>query len=159
MPGPAQESSTLRSSESCTALRAEDVMTPNPRTCSNFSTVLEAVLIFRDADCGVVPVLDDGKPVGVLTDRDVALALAHYPDLASRTVDEIRSKGVISVPPDATIDAVKEKFGDKSVRRLLVIDANGQLRGIISWADIAAHLSDRSVGEVVSEVVQQPIAR
>ena len=60
------------------SLTAADVMTPNPRTCSTFSSVLEAVMIFRDADCGAVPVLDDGKPVGVLTDRDVALALAEH---------------------------------------------------------------------------------
>ena len=63
---------------------AADLMTPNPRTCSPFSSVLEAVLIFRDADCGAGPVVDAGQPVGILTDRDVALALADHPDLASR---------------------------------------------------------------------------
>ena len=57
---------------------AADVMTPDPRTCSVFSTVLEAVMVFRDADCGAVPVIDEGKPVGMLTDRDVALALADF---------------------------------------------------------------------------------
>ena len=65
-------------------LTAADVMTPSPRTCSNFSTVLEAVLIFRDADCGLVPVLEDGKPIGVLTDRDVALALIDHGDRCPR---------------------------------------------------------------------------
>jgi len=59
-------------------LTAADLMTASPRTCSKFSTVLEAVMIFRDADCGAVPILEDGKPVGVLTDRDVALALAAH---------------------------------------------------------------------------------
>ncbi len=80
-------------------LTAADVMTPNPRTCSNFSTVLEAVLIFRDADCGAVPVLEDGMPVGVLTDRDVALALADHDNLARLPVSQIMMRGVVAVPP------------------------------------------------------------
>ena len=135
-------------------LRAEDIMTPSPRSCSNFSTVLEAVLIFRDADCGAVPVMEEGRPIGVLTDRDVALALAEYPDLSIRPVTDIMSRKVISVDPQDTLKTVKEKFGDSGVRRLLVVGPDNVLRGIISWADIAPHLSDRGVGQVVSEVVE-----
>jgi CBS domain-containing protein len=137
-------------------LTAADIMTPSPRTCSPFSTVLEAVMIFRDANCGVVPITDGGEAVGVLTDRDVALALADYPDLASRPVSEIMTRDVFTVSPDDGIDTIKDQFGDRGVRRLLVRDANGQLVGVISWRDLAPHLPDRGVGEVVSEVVTQP---
>ncbi len=143
--------------ENTPALTAADVMTAGPRTCSTFSTVLEAVMIFRDADCGVVPVLEDGKPVGVLTDRDVALALANYENgLSALAVAQLMSRDVVSVTPDATLATIIDQFGDKGVRRLLVIDANDQLVGIISWADIAHYASDRSVGHVVSKVVEQP---
>ena len=135
---------------------AADIMTASPRTCSNFSTVLEAVLIFRDADCGAVPILADGKPVGVLTDRDVAVALAEIPDLVDRPVTEVMTRGVVCVLPEASVDEVKEKFGDKGVRRLLVIDKNNVLLGIIAWSDLAAHESACEVGEVVTEVVEQP---
>jgi CBS domain-containing protein len=135
---------------------AADVMTPNPRTCSPFSTVLEAVLIFRDADCGAVPVVDAEKPVGVLTDRDVALALADYPNLAGMPVADVMTKGAVTVAPDATLEAVKEQFGAHAVRRLLVADSSGQLLGIIALADIAPHLPDRDVGMVVGDVVEQP---
>src|SRR3954462_3468786 len=96
-----------------TPLTAADLMTANPRTCSAFSTVLEAVLIFRDADCGAVPVLVDGKPAGVLTDRDVPLALAvHGEKLPSLPVSEIMTPGVVSVAPDTPLDAIVERFGD-----------------------------------------------
>lgn len=138
------------------ALKAEDIMTPSPRTCSPFSTVLEAVMVFRDADCGLVPVVENGKPIGVVTDRDVSLSLADHPDLRQRPVSEIMSKDVVTVPIDTPLAQVKEKFGDRGVRRLLVTDATGQLRGVIGWADIAPHLSDQSVGQVVTEVVEQP---
>jgi CBS domain-containing protein len=134
---------------------AADIMTPSPRTCSTFSTVLEAVLIFRDADCGAVPVLENGKAIGILTDRDVALALADEPDLPSRPVAEIMTKGVVSVLPDTPLEAVREKFGTEAVRRLLVVDSNDQLLGIISWFDIEKILPDRALGHVVSEVLEQ----
>lgn len=135
---------------------AAEIMTPTPRTCSKFSSVLEAVMIFRDADCGIVPIVEDGQPIGVLTDRDVALAVADYPDLASRSVADIMTKDIVSVTPDTTLDELKEKFGAEGVRRLLVTGADGRLLGIISWADVAPYASDRSVGHVVAEVVEQP---
>src|SRR5262245_60890523 len=106
---------------------AADIMTPNPRTCSNFSTVLEAVMLFRDADCGAVPILENGKPVGVLTDRDVALALPDEPNLASQPVSKIMTSGVVTVSPDTLIEEVRAKFGDAAVRRLLVVDDRDQL--------------------------------
>jgi CBS domain-containing protein len=136
---------------------AADVMTPGPRTCSTFSTVLEAVLIFRDADCGAVPVLDDGKPVGLLTDRDVALALAENGgDLTSLPVSELMTRGVVAVTPSDSIETISEKFADKGVRRLLVIDAQGQLVGIIAWSDVTNFLTKQKIGEVVTEVIQHP---
>src|SRR6202020_1112424 len=52
-----EEQKTLES------ITAADVMTPAPLTCSTFSTVLEAVMIFRDANCGAVPILEEGRPV------------------------------------------------------------------------------------------------
>jgi CBS domain-containing protein len=135
---------------------AADVMTPGPRTCSTFSSVLEAVLIFRDADCGAVPVLDDGKPVGLLTDRDVALGLAeHGENLGKLPVTELMTRGVVAVAPTADIEDIAARFADKGVRRLLVIDGD-QLVGIIAWSDIAAYFPKQRIGQVVQDVVQHP---
>jgi CBS domain-containing protein len=134
---------------------AAEVMTSGPRTCSTFSSVLEAVLIFRDADCGAVPVLDDGKPVGLLTDRDVALGLAEYGEgLGILPVSELMTQGVVAVSPGDGIEAIAARFSDKGVRRLLVIDAAGQLVGIIAWSDIAAYFPKQRIGQVVTDVVQ-----
>jgi CBS domain-containing protein len=137
-------------------LTAAEVMTPAPRTCSPFSSVVEAVLIFRDADCGAVPIVQDGTPIGILTDRDVALALSEFPDLSTRSVADIMTKGVVSVAPGTPLDEAAAKFSEKGVRRLLVVDAQKQLLGIIAWADIAPHAGDCEVGRVVTEVVEQP---
>jgi CBS domain-containing protein len=140
-----------------TSTTAADVMTPGPRTCSTYSTVLEAVLIFRDADCGAVPVLDDCKPVGLLTDRDVALALAEFGgDLTTLPVTRLMTSGVVAVSPGDSLETITDKFTDKAVRRLLVIDSQGQLVGIIAWSDIANFLSKQKIGEVVAEVTHHP---
>ena len=135
---------------------AADLMTPAPRTCTTYSTVLEAVMIFRDADCGAVPILQDGKPVGILTDRDVALALAEHPDLANLAVSDIMTNGVIAVPPNATLEVVRQQFAAHGVRRLLVVDNAGALQGIIAWADLAEKGSDHLVGRVASSVLEKP---
>ena len=138
------------------SLTAADVMTASPRTCSPFSTVLEAVMIFRDADCGAVPVVQDGKPVGVLTDRDVALALAEYPDLVGRSVGDVMSKNPITIGPGATLDEIDAKIARNAVRRLLVVDKGGNLVGILAWSDLARREGAGEVGRVVTEVLEQP---
>ncbi len=59
-------------------------MTASPRTCFHFSSILEAAMIFRDADCVAVPIVEDGVSVGVLRGRDVALASSEDHDLMTR---------------------------------------------------------------------------
>jgi CBS-domain-containing membrane protein len=137
-----------------TNLTVADVMTANPRTCSAFSTVLEASALFQDAGCGAVPVVDAGRPIGILTDRDVALAVANNPDLGTLPVADFMSKEVISVAPDVSLEEVGAMFGQHGVHRLLVVDAAGQLQGIVALSDLAPHVSERSLGRCVSEVME-----
>lgn len=135
------------------SLTAADVMTSSPRTCSVYSAVLEAVMIFRDADCGAVPILDEGKPVAVLTDRDVALALGDMPDLVDHPVSTIMKAEIVAVKPNDSLLDVCKLLREKTVRRVLVIDADLALVGIIGWADIAAVVSERMMGRLVRDVV------
>jgi CBS domain-containing protein len=135
------------------SMTAADVMTAAPLTCSTFSTVLEAAMIFRDADCGAVPILEEGRPVAILTDRDVALALADYSDLVARPVSEIMQPGIVAVAPGDSLGLVCAVLRREAVRRVLVLDAAGRLLGIIGWADIAPVISDRIMGRLVTENV------
>jgi len=134
-------------------LTVADAMTAGPRTCSPFSTVVEAVLIFRDARCGVVPVTEDGKPVGVVTDRDVALALAdHDGSLAGNTVADVMGRGVVTIRAEETLEHALEKLGGEGVRRLMVVDGDDRLVGVLSWSDLAPHVSERALGQVVRAI-------
>jgi predicted transcriptional regulator len=134
-------------------LTAADVMTPSPRTCSIYSAVIEAVMTFRDADCGAIPILDEGKPVAILTDRDVALALCNTPDLVDQPVSAIMKAEIVAVRPEESVLQVCKILGTKTVRRVLVLDSADTLVGIIGWADIAAVISERLMGRVVMDVV------
>jgi CBS domain-containing protein len=137
-------------------LTAADVMTANLRTCSAFSSILEASMLFKDADCGAVPVVDAGRPIGILTDRDVALAVANDPDVGNRPVSDFMSKEVVSVAPGASLQEVAAMFARHEIHRLLVVDSDGQLLGIIAWADLAPHVSEKSLGHLVGETLEQP---
>jgi CBS domain-containing protein len=136
--------------------RASDIMTTSVRTCSPFSTVTEASLIFKDEDCGMVPIVDAGKPVGVVTDRDIALAVASYPDLATRPISDIMSKDPVAVTPDTPLDEVARVFMAHGIRRVLVVDPQEMLMGVIAWSDIAPFLAPRQMGQVVTDIVEQP---
>src|SRR5205807_372034 len=68
-------------------------------------------------------------------------------------ISEIMTRDVETIAPDAPIEDIEAKFGESKVRRLLVVDPEGQLQGIVAWADLADHLPEAEVGRVVTEVV------
>jgi predicted transcriptional regulator len=118
-------------------LVAADLAARAHRTCSPFSTVTEAVLIFKDEDSDMVPVIDEGKLVGMVTDRDVALAVADHPDIAAVPVAEIMARNPASLSRDAPVDEVIRTMVTEGAHTVFVVDANGMLDGVISWSDLA----------------------
>ncbi len=137
-------------------LTIADAMNTDLRTCSPASSVLEAVLIFRDAETGIVPVMEDGKPVGVLTDRDVALALAeHQQELPNLPVRDLMTTDVTTIDASAPLEKALEVFSEAGVRRLLVVDRQGGLAGVLSWIDLLPHVSERGAGYVISRIIQK----
>ena len=83
-------------------MKVENLMTPEPRTCTRATNLAEAAALMLDADCGILPVVDDqGKLVGVVTDRDMYIALATRNTLASQlTVGEVARSQVFTCGPD-----------------------------------------------------------
>ncbi len=135
---------------------AGDVMVPSPRTCSKFSRVIEAVLILKEEDCGLVPIVEEGKPIGVVTDRDVALALGSVVNLVEQPISDIMSTKIISVPISTSLEGIVQTFVNEGVRRVLVVDAEGLLVGVIGWKDIVADLPYETIGRIVTEIVATP---
>lgn len=99
-----------------------------------------------DEGVGSVVIVDGGDPVGVVTDRDVGLAVGREDDISSVTADDLVSGDPATVDADAEAIEVARAFGDAGVRRLPVVD-DGELTGVVSLDDVVA-----TVGEELDHV-------
>jgi CBS domain-containing protein len=118
-------------------MKIKDVMTGEPRTCSLETNLAAAAALMLDGDCGILPVVADGKLVGVVTDRDMYIALATRNKLASQvTVAEVMQSPVYTCGPDDDVQVALESMKQRCVRRLPVEGFGGTVMGIVSMNDI-----------------------
>jgi len=130
-------------------------MTPNPRTIEPSTPIVEAAKLMRDEDVGPVPIVESGRVVGILTDRDIAVrVVAEGKDPQSKTAGEIASKQLVTIDPDQTIDEAARLMAQHQVRRLPVCEEDGRLVGIVAQADVALVGEDAQTGEVVQQISQ-----
>lgn len=135
--------------------KAKDIMCRQPKCCTSETTIQEAATMMSECDCGAIPVVDsDGvkRAIGIITDRDIAcraIALGKGPNTK---VGECMTTSVAAVDENASVQECCQTMERAKVRRLLVRDADGELCGIISQADIALRLSAGMAAEVVREV-------
>jgi CBS domain-containing protein len=139
-------------------MRLDEVMCANPRCCTPKTTIQEAARMMVDCDCGAIPVIDDMEshiPIGIITDRDIACrAVAKGLDPTRTTVDSCMSTQLATVSSNTSIEDCCQIMEQRQVRRLLAIDKEGKIVGIIAQADIALNLTEHETAEVVKEVSQ-----
>jgi CBS domain-containing protein len=135
-------------------MKLRDVMTPNPRTLDSTATVQEAARVMRDEDTGVVPIVENGKPVGLITDRDIVVRAVAVGAEPTRPVRELATDTLVTAEPDMTTGEAAELMGQHQVRRLLVCEGD-RLVGVASIGDIAVKEGkDRRVGDTLQEISQ-----
>ena len=159
-------------------VRCRDIMTRDVTVATRDTPLQEVAAMMRDEDTGVIPVVDrrdaapaagdaspearkvqstpvgNGKLVGLITDRDVVIrAVAEGKDTRAVRAEEIMTEDIHTAQPnDRVIDAIR-KMGDKQVRRIPVVDRDGNLRGIISMADVALETEeDRELADALEEI-------
>jgi CBS domain-containing protein len=131
-----------------------EVMTSNPTACEPSTGLVDVARKMRDEDTGAIPIVEGGRLVGMITDRDIVIrAIAEGRDPQSTTVGELASKNVVAVEPDDDLERALELMGERQVRRLPVVE-DDRLVGIVAQADIARHGSDTKTGQVVEEISQ-----
>ena len=129
-----------------------DLMTENPSSCERGTPVAEAAKVMARENVGSVPVVQGGKLVGVVTDRDLVVRLlAEGRDPQSTTVGEIASSEPVTLSPDDELDKALQLLARHQVRRLPVVEGE-RLVGIVAQADIARHADEVQTGEVVEEI-------
>src|SRR5687768_3774609 len=119
-------------------MKIQDIMTASPETCGRTTNLAAAVERLWSADCGVLPVVgNDGTLVGIITDRDICIALGTRNRPASTIlVDSVMTRGVDTCREDEDVAVALGRMKERHVRRLPVLDDRGRLVGILSLNDI-----------------------
>ena len=122
-------------------MKVLDIMTANVESCGPESDLAAAAMIMWKRDCGSVPVVDsERKVVGMITDRDICMAVATRNKLASAIkVGEVISGRVYACAPDDALKDALETMQSAQLRRLPVVDDEGVLHGILSINDVVLH--------------------
>jgi len=130
----------------------KEVMTRDVRACEPNASVAEAAKVMAQEDIGPVPIVEDGRLVGIVTDRDIVVrVVAEGRDPKATTVREIASTELVTVSPDDDLGEALHLLAERQVRRLPVVEGD-RLVGIVAQADIARLGKDKKTGEVVEEI-------
>ena len=133
--------------------RCREIMTGNVKTANREMSLQEVARLMREGDMGAMPVVENDKLVGIVTDRDIVVrAIAEGKEL-STAIGDVMTTEIFSVKPDDFVFEAIRLMGDKQVRRIPVITESGELAGIIAMADIALEMEDeREIAETLEEI-------
>ncbi|MDQ3130715.1 MAG: CBS domain-containing protein [Acidobacteriota bacterium] len=133
--------------------RCREIMTANVRTAAREMTLRETAAIMRDGDMGAVPIVEAGKLVGIVTDRDIVVRAIAEGRNADAPIGEVMTTEIFSVKPDDFVFEAIRLMGDKQIRRVPVVSESGELAGIIAMADVALEMEDeREIAETLEEI-------
>lgn len=107
-------------------------------TASRDASVKELAQTMLDEELGDLVIAEDDKPVGIVTDRDIALAVARYDDLSDLTADDVMTPDPVTIHEDATAVDLPATMAEGRVRRIPVVDDEGTLVGIATLDDVVA---------------------
>ena len=132
-----------------------EIMTQSPACCTPDSGLESVAKMMADNDCGCIPVVDkeSGKPIGVITDRDIVMrSVADGKNPLDLTAADVMSESVVTVTPKTTVADCCSVMETNQIRRIAVVDESGACCGIVSQADIANNADQRKTAEVLQEV-------
>jgi CBS domain-containing protein len=133
--------------------RVRKTMTENPRVAGRDLLVTEAAAIMRTEDVGSLPVVENDRLVGVLTDRDIVVrVVAEGRDAGATSVGEVISNDLVTVTPEQSLDEALALMARHQVRRLPVVEEDGRLVGVVAQADVAREARGEETGGLVEEI-------
>ena len=134
-------------------MNISDMMTKNPRTAAPNDNLQTVAQIMRDEDTGVVPIVDKGKLVGIVTDRDIVIRCLADGKFNAKATDAA-SDDIVTVTPDMSTADAAELMADHQIRRLPVVEGD-KLVGILSLGDIAVKEGkDKRTGDTLEDISQ-----
>lgn len=135
--------------------KIRDIMTDEVECCTLLDNVYEVAVKMKVLNVGAIPIVDNEKLVGMITDRDIVIrgiAEKHPP---SSKVEDIMSHDLVTISPDATSEEAVQLMAEHQIRRLPVVE-NDKLVGIVSLGDFAIReLTDHQAKEALTQISEQ----
>jgi CBS domain-containing protein len=139
-------------------MKVSEIMSPQVVTATPQTTVVEAARQMSQIDSGALPVVDKGKVVGFVTDRDIVVRAVAKGTSLDAPVSGIMSDDIHCCRADDSVAEAAAHMGSHQIRRLVVLDDGGKLAGIISLGDIALDYGAKGVGHTLEEISADPAA-
>ena len=134
-----------------------DVMSTGIDFCTPLDNVYEVAVKMKKDDVGIIPILEDGKLVGVITDRDIVLDGTAEKKPGSTKVTDIMTTKLVTVTPETSCEEAARLMAKEQIRRLPVVE-DGRLVGMLSLGDLATEkVSDSSAGKALSEISEDKL--
>jgi CBS domain-containing protein len=133
-------------------MRVSEAMTREVRVANPTQTIRDAARIMAEIDAGAVPVGENDRLVGMITDRDIAIRAVAEGKGPDTPVRDIMSKDIKYCYDDEDLEHVAENMGELQVRRLPVVNRDKRLVGIVALGDVARHEDHHTTGETTAEV-------
>jgi len=150
-------------------MKVKDVMTPSAKAIWLTESLADAAQLMWENDCGVLPIIKDGrKVIGMITDRDICMAVAMRDKNPSAvSVEEVMTGQVYSVSAEDDIDRALEAMEEHRIRRLPVLNDEGELEGILSMNDVILKAKEddddgidyRNVVKTYQTICERPLAK
>jgi CBS domain-containing protein len=137
--------------------KVSDVMTGRPRAVTPQTPLTEVAALMETEDVGSIPVVEDDRLVGIVTDRDIVVrAIAKGKDPKGMPASAVSSRELVTVHPDDDLSDALELMARHQVRRVAVTGENERLLGVVSQADVAREAKEKDTGEVVQSISREP---
>lgn len=133
-------------------MRINEIMSRDVEVARPQDTIQDVARKMRDIDAGVIPVCDGDQVRGMVTDRDIVLRAVSEARSFDTPVAEVMTSDVEYCYEDDDIAQAADKMAELQVRRLVVLDRDKRLVGIVSLGDIAQQGKDKTTGQALEEI-------
>jgi CBS domain-containing protein len=140
-------------------MRVDELMS-GPKCCGEGDSVRRCAKLMKEQSIGFVPICDDdGKPIGAVTDRDLAIRVLAEGRTADEAIATFMTRDVVACRAGDDVEDAERLMRERRKSRIMVCDDQGQLVGVVSLADVADVTSSRAAGQTLQQVKSdQPTA-
>jgi CBS domain-containing protein len=135
-------------------MKVREIMTSNVECLTPEASLKEIAQEMKSLDVGFIPVCDNDRLVGTVTDRDIVIrAVAEGNDINTSRARDVMTREIIFAFEDEDVKNVAEKMREKDVRRILILDRSKRLVGVVSIGDIAK-VEEKVTGKTLRDITE-----